>query len=148
MIIRRHVLNQNSCFDACQLNFDEAFPEPACGLQLSLRLDQGAREKRELQQESTLTLKKKTPTKSTIVPKAASTKTKGTATSSSQTTACIPQSICVDGINSCYMRWGGCFDANSCDGVDRSPTPLPCPTLTTILVGRNAIAAVPARPTE
>ncbi|KAF2218627.1 hypothetical protein BDZ85DRAFT_286132 [Elsinoe ampelina] len=146
--MRQRVLNYDSCFDACQLNFDEAFPEPACGLQLSLRLDQGAREKRDLLQASTSTLKKKTPTKSTIVPKAASTKAKGTVMSSSWTTACITRSVCVDGINSCYMRWGGCFDANSCDGVDRSPTPLPCPTLTTVLIGRNAIAAVPARPTE
>ncbi|KAH0365940.1 hypothetical protein KCU65_g5656, partial [Aureobasidium melanogenum] len=45
---------------------------------------------------------------------------------------CIPQSICVDAINSCGMRYGGCYDQNYCDG-NTSPYPIPtCPTMVTV----------------
>ncbi|KAM5372846.1 hypothetical protein ACJZ2D_007303 [Fusarium nematophilum] len=44
------------------------------------------------------------------------------AATSSET--CSPFTICADGINSCGIRFGGCF--NGCSRQD-APTPPPCP---------------------
>ncbi|KAI4723937.1 hypothetical protein E4T49_08338 [Aureobasidium sp. EXF-10728] len=58
------------------------------------------------------------------------------------TSNCTPSSICVDMINSCGHRYGGCYDQNFCDG-NTSPYPVPpaCPTMTTM---KRAAAAPPA----
>ncbi|KAL2110745.1 hypothetical protein VUR80DRAFT_825 [Thermomyces stellatus] len=38
---------------------------------------------------------------------------------------CMPVRVCVDGVNDCGVRWGGCYDR--CDPA-ASPTPPPCET--------------------
>ncbi|KXX73566.1 hypothetical protein MMYC01_209209, partial [Madurella mycetomatis] len=41
---------------------------------------------------------------------------------------CHPQTICIDAINACGIRFGGCYDV--CD-VSAKPKPPPCPSTTT-----------------
>ncbi|GAB1310532.1 hypothetical protein MFIFM68171_00742 [Madurella fahalii] len=41
---------------------------------------------------------------------------------------CHSQTICIDAINACGIRYGGCYDV--CD-VSAKPKPPPCPTTTT-----------------
>ncbi|KAI4740727.1 hypothetical protein E4T50_08847 [Aureobasidium sp. EXF-12298] len=56
------------------------------------------------------------------------------------TSSCTPVSICVDAINSCGMRYGGCYDQNFCDG---NTSPYPIPTCSTMMTVKREAAAPP-----
>lgn len=105
------------CYDGCVLTFDEAFPAPACLSSVSLA------------EASVAPLTTEAPSLETALSIRASS------------SSCRPSSICVDYINSCYMRYGGCIDANHCDGSTKSIVVPSCPTVTTAF-RRKAVPAV------
>ncbi|CAD0091246.1 unnamed protein product [Aureobasidium vineae] len=84
----------------------------------------------------------KTPSTTPLATRAVTTDIDESETGEVSTSSCTPSSICVDMINSCGHRYGGCYDQNFCDG-NTSPYPVPpaCPTMTTV---KRAAAAPPA----
>ncbi|KAF1355516.1 hypothetical protein BDV97DRAFT_395870 [Delphinella strobiligena] len=106
------------CYDACDNDFDIAFPSPKC---TSTTLASAV--------PTTLTTSKVLrfvdPT-ITEAPLVELSMTNLTTTATNDTDVCIPKSVCVDYINSCYVRYGGCYDENTCDGQIVSFTPPAC----------------------
>ncbi|KAL2351601.1 hypothetical protein BJ546DRAFT_252332 [Cryomyces antarcticus] len=80
------------CYDNCAGQFTQYFTAPDCT------------------PTDTATATTTTATDSVITP-SADLRSAGTSS------ACIPQSICVDKIDACFHRYGGCYDANACDGI-------------------------------
>lgn len=87
------------CYDACDTDFDIAFPSPTCTSTIPAT-----------PAPTTLTTSKvlrfADPT-ITETPLVELSITNLTTTATNDTEACVPKSVCVDYINSCYMRYGG-----------------------------------------
>ncbi|KAG9700539.1 hypothetical protein KCU95_g729, partial [Aureobasidium melanogenum] len=74
----------------------------------------------------------KTATTTPLATRAVTTDAETSEAAEFSTSTCTPHSICVDAINSCGMRYGGCYDENFCDG-NTSPYPIPtCSTMMTV----------------
>ncbi|GAB7346479.1 hypothetical protein MBLNU457_5169t1 [Dothideomycetes sp. NU457] len=125
------------CYDSCKTKFNLAFPPPKCSPSVQTKA----------KAVKTPRSAKKTKTSSVHHPSSSTSthKTTPKQTESITVTAppvlivtpasssCTPSSICVDKINSCYMRYGGCYDANFCDGNTNPISTPACPTMTTVV---------------
>lgn len=118
------------CYNSCSSTFDEAFPTPLCPPRAMSQAQSPKVGSQTTETTSDILLPayaKDTYLQITPTPSAFATTLLITSTST-----CTPQSICVDKINSCYIRFGGCYDANYCDGNTTSIQTPACPTLTTL----------------
>ncbi|KAG9872651.1 hypothetical protein KCU63_g622, partial [Aureobasidium melanogenum] len=79
----------------------------------------------------------KTTTTTPLATRAVTTDAETPEAAELSTSTCTPVSICVDAINSCGMRYGGCYDQNFCDG---NTSPYPIPTCSTMMTVKREVA--------
>ncbi|KAH0278124.1 hypothetical protein KCU91_g2714, partial [Aureobasidium melanogenum] len=79
----------------------------------------------------------KTTTTTPLATRAVTTDAETSEAAELSTSTCTPVSICVDAINSCGMRYGGCYDQNFCDG---NTSPYPIPTCSTMMTVKREVA--------
>jgi len=92
-------LRIDSCYDSCSTAFHKAFPAPVCPFRTTTS-----------DPTSTLQITVTTSTPGIFLPDYAEKQTANTITAAPSPTVvstCTPRSICVDKINSCYIRYGG-----------------------------------------